>query len=422
MAKIRSITAREILDSRGNPTLETSVRLEDGSAALAGVPSGASVGTLEAVELRDADPRRFAGMGVLHALNNITTIIAPQLIGKDASNQRAVDMLLLNLDTTKTKQRLGANTILSVSVAVACAQALSQKKPLYQYINELIKSLGLVVEPKVPPPTFNIINGGQHGAGNLDFQEFHVLPASARAYREALRMGVEIYHQLKNVLIEKGATYSVGDEGGYAANLYTNLDACQTIIEAIKKTPYKFGVDVFFGLDIAANHFFSNGKYTIKDKPLPLNRDEFITYLGELNNQYKLIYLEDPLSEDDWEGWKKLTALLGKGTMIVGDDLLVTNPERLKSAIDSHAANSILIKPNQIGTLSETINVIKLAKNAGFKTIVSHRSGETNDTYIADFAVGIAADYVKFGAPARGERVAKYNRLLQIESELKQKQ
>lgn len=429
MSKVKTIRAREILDSRGNPTVETIAVLEDGATGTVSVPSGASLGKYEAVELRDGDPSRFGGLGVLKATANVNQVIGARLVGLESNDQGKIDSLMVDLDGTKDKSKLGANSILSVSLAIACAAANSNKIPLYRYLNGLFlkerttegSSFGGILPTsieKMPTPTFNIINGGKHGAGNLDFQEFHVIPATIKPYREALQIGEEIYQKLKQVLIYRNAIHSVGDEGGFAPNLFTNLDALEAIQEAIKATPYVFGRDVFLGLDVAATHFKKGDHYQIKDRPIPLTSIEFAEYLQDLNNQYRLLILEDPLDEDDWEGWKQLTLALGEEALIVGDDLLATNVTRLNQAINQKACNAILVKPNQVGTLTETFEVIKVARQGGFKIIISHRSGETNDTFIADLAVAVAAEYVKFGAPARGERVAKYNRLLQIETEL----
>ncbi len=419
MSKITKIVATEILDSRGNPTVECNVALDDGSSGAASVPSGASLGKYEAVELRDGDAKRYNGMGVLRAVANVNQLIGPRLIGLDANSQTEVDKLMITLDGTENKSKLGANSTLSVSLAVAVAAAQSAKLPVYKYINKLFGEALPTSIDKMPTPTFNIINGGKHGAGNLDFQEFHVVPATTNPYKVSLEIGEEIYQKLKEVLTYRNAIHSVGDEGGFAPNLFTNLDALEAIIEAIKATPHDFGRDVFLGLDVAATHFLKPDGYRIKDRPIPLKSQEFVEYLVDLNSQYRLLLLEDPLDEDDWEGWQKLTADLGQTTLIIGDDLLATNLIRLKQAIQQKACNAILVKPNQVGTLSETLEVIKAARQGGFKIIVSHRSGETNDSFIADLAVGVAAEYVKFGAPARGERVAKYNRLLEIETELK---
>lgn len=419
MVTIKQIRATEILDSRGNPTVESTVILSDGTHATASVPSGASVSKYEAVELRDHDKNRYGGMGVLTAVGNVNSIIGPHLAGVDIIKQGKIDEMMISLDGTPNKANLGANAILSVSLAVCKAAALAVKLPLYSYIAGMINT-GLphsIIQ--MPTPTFNIINGGKHGTGNLDFQEFHVVPATNKPYHEALQMGEEVYQSLKQVLIQRNASHSVGDEGGFAPNLYTNLDGLEALMEAIRATKYKFGFELFLGLDIAASYFQKENSYVIKDRPTALSTDEFIQYLEDLHRDYRLLILEDPLGEDDWKSWHTLTQRLGKEVHIVGDDLLATNPQRLKRAIAEEACSAILVKPNQIGTVSETLAVIKMSRAANFKIIVSHRSGETNDAFIADLAVGVNADYVKFGAPARGERVAKYNRLLEIERELK---
>lgn len=416
--KIQSIYAREILDSRGNPTLETTVVLDNGYWGSASVPSGASLGTYEAKELRDNDPKRYAGMGVLTAVNNVNTLLAPKLKGFDALNQKTLDEALIALDGTPNKGKLGANSILSISLGAAVAAANVQRTALYRYISTLFNALVPTQMSRIPTPTVNVINGGKHGAGNLDFQEFHVVPATSKSYHGALRMAVEIYHTVKKLLQQRNAISSVGDEGGYAPNLFTNLEALDILVESIHTTSYKLGIDVFLGLDIAATHFKTERGYQIKDKPMALSNTDFIQYLKELQDKYHLLLLEDPLDEDDWTGWTQVTTTFGKDTLVIGDDLLATNPERLKKAIEAHACSAILVKPNQIGTLSEFLDVVALAKKNSIQCIVSHRSGETNDTTIADIGVAVQAEYVKFGAPARGERVAKYNRLLQIESEL----
>ncbi len=417
-SKIYSIQGREILDSRGNPTIETTVVLESGYRGTASVPAGASVGKYEAVELRDGDPKRYGGMGVLKAVQNVNTIIAAKLKGMDALSQSTLDATLLGLDETPEKKNLGANSILSVSLAASAAAANQKRMPLYQYLNEIFRQTFPVEMTRIPTPTLNIINGGKHGAGNLDFQEFHVVPATNKSYSDAIRMGAEIYHSLKKVLAYRNAVHSVGDEGGFAPNLYTNLDALEIILEAVRETPYHFGIDIFLGLDTAANSFKVERGYQIKDRPEVLTSRELISYYSDLNRKYRLLILEDPLDEDDWEGWTSITALLGKDVLIVGDDLLVTNKVRLEKAIQLRACSAILLKPNQIGSLSEFFSVVALAKKNDIKTVVSHRSGETNDSFIADLSVAVQSDYVKFGAPARGERVAKYNRLLSIEREL----
>lgn len=418
-SKIYSVFAREILDSRGNPTIETTVLLESGYSGIASVPSGASVGTYEAVELRDADPKRYGGKGVLKAVSNVNTTINSALKGKDALSQGAIDTLLVELDGSKDKHALGANSILSVSLAVSVAVSNALRIPLYRYYNALFTASCPTIITRIPTPTFNIINGGKHGAGNLDFQEFHVIPASNKTFSQALQMGAELYSGVREILKYRNAVHSVGDEGGFAPDLFTNVDALAIIMDAIRASIYRYGVDVFMGLDLASNHFYKDHSYQIKDRPRAYSGHDFVLYLKDLFTQYKLLIIEDGLSEDDWEHWKELTREVGKDVLVVGDDLLVTNPERLKKAISEKACTSILLKPNQIGTVSEFMAVSTLAKQNDIKTIVSHRSGETNDTSVADLAVGIQSDYVKFGAPARGERVAKYNRLLQIEQELK---
>ncbi len=417
-SKIYSVQAREILDSRGNPTVEATVILESGYRGTASVPAGASVGKYEAMELRDNDQKRFGGMGVLTAVKNVNTIIAAKVKGMDASDQSALDAAILALDGTPEKKNLGANSILSVSLAAAVAASNHKRTPLYRYLNEIFGKYHEIAISRIPTPTLNIINGGKHGGGNLDFQEFHVVPATNKAYSDALRIGAEIYQSLKKVLIYRNAVHSIGDEGGFAPNLLTNLDALEIILEAIRETPYRFGLDVFLGLDTAANSFKVERGYQIKDKPEVMSGKDLIAYYKDLNKKYRLLILEDPLDEDDWESWTQITSELGKDVLIVGDDLLVTNKERLGKAISLKACSAILLKPNQIGSLSEFLAVVALAKKNDIKTIVSHRSGETNDTFIADLAVGVQSDYVKFGAPARGERIAKYNRLLAIESEL----
>ncbi len=417
-SKIYAIIAREILDSRGNPTVETMVILESGYRGVASAPSGASLGKYEAVELRDKDAKRYGGMGVLKAVANVNTIIGPALRGMDGLNQGTIDTTMIALDGTATKENLGANALLSVSLATAVAAAAQQRAPLYAYLNALFHTLLPTPIKRMPTPTLNLINGGKHGAGNLDFQEFHVVPATSKPYHIALQMGVEIDHLLRDTLIYRNAVHSVGDEGGFAPNLFTNIEAVQLILEAIKQSPYNFGVDIFLGLDLASSHFKTPDGYRIKDKPHPLSAKDLTSFLMDLHRQYRLLILEDPLDEDDWESWKTLTAAMGKEVLIVADDLIATNSTRLEKAIAEKACSAVLLKPNQIGTLSEFLHVVAKAKKGGLATIVSHRSAETNDTFIADLGVAVQSDYVKFGAPVRGERVAKYNRLLQIESEL----
>lgn len=415
MAKITKLFAREILDSRATPTIEVIMVLEDGAVGVASVPSGASTGTYEAHELRDGDMNWHLGKGVLKAIANVNQTIFESVSDQEFASIADLDKKLIALDGTPNKSKLGANAILGVSIAFAKATAVSQKLPLYKY---LAREAGNTQPLFMPTPAFNMINGGKHGAGNLDFQEFWVVPSHLKTFAQALETGAVIYQNLKKLLARRGAIHSVGDEGGFAPNLFTNLDALEILNEAITESKRKPGIDVELGLDLAANSFYKDGKYVIKDRSAPMEAGEFIDYLRDLNAQYHLRLIEDPLHEDDWKGWNQLTAELGNSTTIVGDDLLVTHPARIRQAITEKACNAILAKPNQIGTVSETIDVIKQSRLAGWKVIMSHRSGETNDTFIADLAVGVGADYAKFGAPARGERVAKYNRLLAIESEL----
>jgi enolase len=422
MSKISKVWSRQIIDSRGFPTVEAAVQLDTGEISVASVPGGTSTGSYEALELRDNDPNKYLGKGVERAVKNVNDILGPGVWGLEATDQEKIDKRLMDLDGTKNKSKLGANAILSVSIAVCKAAALSAKVPLYSWTNTLAKRVGIKEEVKMPTPIFNMINGGLHGAGNLDFQEFHVIPATSKSFTEALRSGVEIYMTLGLDLARRGAIHSVGHEGGYAPNLFTNADALEVLYESIKQTKYEVGRDVFFGLDVAASEFYKNGEYTIRDKSTPLNDEGLLEYYKYINNQYHLALIEDAFQEDMWDGWKKLYETFSSQLMIVGDDLLATNMERVIKAIEERACNAVLIKPNQVGSISETLNVIKTAREAAWKIVVSHRSGETNDWFIADFAVGVGADYCKFGAPARGERVVKYNRLLSIEAELQQKQ
>ncbi|OGM01916.1 phosphopyruvate hydratase [Candidatus Woesebacteria bacterium GWA1_41_8] len=418
MATISKIWAREILDSRGIPTVETACQLDTGAVSVSSVPTGASTGKHEALELRDGDQKRFNGKGVIKAVENVNAILGPAVWGKDPTRQEEVDETLIALDGTENKSKYGANAILSVSEVVAKAGALASNLPLYRWINQLAKAHQIDAKLKIPIPEFNMINGGLHGAGNLDFQEFHVMPASSKTFSEGLRNCSEIYMAIGENLKRRGAIHSIGDEGGYAPNLFTNADAIELIVDSIRETEYQVGRDVFLGLDVAANTFYKNGEYVIRDKSSPMSEDAMIEFFKTLNNQYKLAAIEDPLDENAWAGWQKLYGIIGDTVIVVGDDLLVTNPKRLAKAIQEKTCNAILVKPNQIGTVTETIKVIKQARDAGWRVVPSHRSGETNDWFIADFAVGVGADYAKFGAPARGERVAKYNRLLSIEKEL----
>ncbi|MBI4066164.1 phosphopyruvate hydratase [Candidatus Gottesmanbacteria bacterium] len=416
--KIYSIIAREILDSRGNPTIETMVILESGYRGVASIPAGTSLGKYEAKELRDNDPARYNGMGVLKAINTVNTVIGPKLRGMDAISQKKIDEAMIALDGTDDKHTLGSNSILSVSLALAVAAASAQQVSLFRYLHAIFSQLIPTSLARAPSPIVNVINGGKHGAGNLDFQEFAIVPVSNLRFFDALRLSVEVYQKLKEILQYRNTSTAVGYEGGFAPNLYTNIDAMELLVEAIKATPYRFGVDVFFGLDVAASHFKTDRGYQIKDKQTPMSPKDFVAYLADLHKKYRLLILEDALDEDDWTGWTQLTAQFGHDVMIVGDDLLATNAKRLERAIHDKACTAVLLKPNQIGTLTEFLQVVALAKKNNIQTIVSHRSGETNDSFIADLGVAVQADYVKFGGPTRGERVAKYNRLSQIETEL----
>lgn len=416
MSTISQIHTREILDSRGNPTVETTVILSDNATGTASCPSGASTGTYEAKELRDGDAKRFHGLGVQKAIQNIRNIIAPRLVGKDATKQAEIDNFMITLDSTQNKANFGANAILSVSMAVSKAAAKSLVMPLFQYLHQYIKTNSAVL--KIPSPLFNVINGGKHADGNVDFQEFIITPATSIPYSQALQLASNIYVSLKDTLRQNNYDTLVGDEGGFAPTLASNQAALTLLKQACESAGYRPGYDVFFGLDVASNSFFKNGKYSLKDHPAGVSTNELIAIYEDLYKNFKLLYLEDPLSEDDWDGWSALYTKLANNILIVGDDLVVTNPYRLQMAITKKAISGLVVKPNQIGTVIEALAVVEIARQAGIKVIVSHRSGETNDDFIADFAVAACADYVKFGAPARGERVAKYNRLLQIENEL----
>lgn len=418
MAKIKQIKALEVLDSRGNPTIETAVILNDGAVGVASCPSGASVGGYEALELRDNDEKRYHGLGVLKAIENIATVIAPRLIDMEASKQQEIDRTLIELDGTQNKGRLGANATLTVSMAVCKAAARSAVLPLFLYLRQFIHKENNI-SLKIPSLLFNLINGGKHAGNNLNFQEFLIIPATSKSYPEALQIGVIIYKALQTILKQQNLSILIGDEGGFGPVLATNIDAFTLLKQAVDATNFRFGFDVFFGLDAAANNFYQNKEYRIKDKTMSLSSDALISFYEELNKSYHLLYLEDPLSEDDWDGWTNITLRIGRETLIVGDDLTATNPYRLQNALAKKAISGIIIKPNQIGTVIEALAVVEMARAAGLKITVSHRSGETNDDFIADFAVAASADYVKFGAPARGERIAKYNRLSIIDQQLK---
>ncbi|MCD6362663.1 MAG: phosphopyruvate hydratase [Synergistetes bacterium] len=410
MSRIISVWGREVLDSRGNPTVEAEVVLESGAVGMAIVPSGASTGTFEAIELRDGE-KRYGGKGVLKAVQNINEIISQELIGLDAENQAEIDKKMIELDGTPNKSRLGANAILAVSMAVARAMANEIGISLFKY-------LGGVRAKVLPTPMFNVLNGGKHADNNLDLQEFMIVPIKAPSFREALRMGAEVYHTLKKILKERGLVTSVGDEGGFAPGLSSNEEPLALLVEAIEKAGYKPGEEIALAMDPAASEFFKDGKYHLKADGLELTSEEMVDFYEKLVDKYPIISLEDGLAEEDWEGWKILTQRLGSRIQLVGDDIFVTNPERLGRGIKEGVANAILIKLNQIGTLTETLDVINQAYDAGYSAVVSHRSGETEDTFIADLAVAALTGQIKTGAPARIDRVAKYNQLLRIEEEL----
>jgi enolase len=411
MTIISDVYAREVLDSRGNPTVEVDVYLESGAKGRAIVPSGASTGAHEAVELRDEDKSRYLGKGVLKAVENVNELIAPEVIGMDALDQLGIDKLMITLDGTHNKGKLGANAILAVSMAVARAAAAALDVPLYVY-------LGGFNAKQLPVPMMNIVNGGAHADNNVDVQEFMVLPVGAPTFKEALRTGAEIFHALKSVLKGKGLNTAVGDEGGFAPNFTSNEDALSSIMEAIVKAGYKPGVDVFLGMDVASTEFFKDGKYHLEGEGKSFTPTEFVDLLSSWVDKYPIITIEDGCSEDDWEGWKLLTEKLGHKIQLVGDDLFVTNTERLNKGIEEGIGNSILIKVNQIGTLTETFDAIEMAKRAGYTAVISHRSGESEDSTIADIAVATNAGQIKTGAPSRTDRIAKYNQLLRIEDEL----
>lgn len=409
MAKIKTIYAREILDSRGNPTLETTVLLDNYIAGVAAIPSGASKGSYEAVELRDGDSHRYLGLGVLQAIANVD-VIANSLKGMDPSDQTKIDRIMIELDGTKNKSKLGANSILSVSLASSVAASRVEFIPLYQYIQNLSGTSHIA---RTITPLFNIINGGAHGSNDLSFQEFMIIPAPDFAFEKSLQIGVELYHLLKQQLKKQGLNYAVGDEGGFSPQFSSNDEALAALEQVVKSSSYSLNSDVFLGLDIAATEFYKDGNYHVSTTE-NLTSDKYHNYLADLIKKYHLYSIEDPFAEQDWENWSQFTKVYSRSLHIIGDDLLVTNKNRLQKAILQKACNSILVKVNQIGTLTETLEVINLARKNNFKVIISHRSGETNDDFIADLAVGINADFVKFGAPARGERISKYNRLLQI--------
>ena len=411
MSLIVEIYAREVLDSRGNPTVEVEVTTENGIVGTAIVPSGASTGVHEAVELRDGDKARYLGKGTLNAVNNVNEKIADELIGFDVFDQVGIDRALIQIDGTDNKSNLGANAILGVSMAVARAASIESDTPLYEYI-------GGVNAKTLPVPMMNILNGGEHADNNVDIQEFMVMPAGAVSFKEALRMGTEVFHNLKTVLKSRGYNTAVGDEGGFAPNLNSNEEALQTIMEAIKKAGYVPGKDIFLALDVASSEMYENGKYNFKGEGKVYTSEELVNYYSNLVNKYPIISIEDGLSEDDWDGWKLLTEKLGNKVQLVGDDLFVTNYSRLNLGINKGIANSILIKLNQIGTITETLDAIELAKTNGYTCVISHRSGETEDTTIADLAVAVNSGQIKTGSASRTDRICKYNQLLRIEDRL----
>ncbi|RIV26116.1 phosphopyruvate hydratase [Alicyclobacillaceae bacterium I2511] len=411
MSEIFDVHAREILDSRGNPTVEVEVQLETGVTARASVPSGASTGVHEAVELRDGDSKRYLGKGVTKAVQNVIERIGPELIGEDAADQVAIDQTLLDLDGTPNKGKLGANAILGVSMAVAKAAALDQGVPLYRY-------LGGFSARTLPVPMMNILNGGKHADNTVDIQEFMVVPHGAPTFKEAVRMGAEVFHNLRNVLKSRNLATTVGDEGGFAPNIRSNEEAIALIVEAIEKAGYRPGVDASIALDPAASEMYRDGKYHFSGEGAVRSADEMIAYYESLLDKYPILSIEDGLAEDDWEGWQNLTRTLGSRVQLVGDDIFVTNTERLSQGIERQVANSILIKVNQIGTLTETFATVEMAKTASYTSVISHRSGETEDVTIADLVVATNVGQIKTGAPSRSERVAKYNQLMRIEEEL----
>ena len=411
MSAIIDIVGREILDSRGNPTVECEILLESGATARAAVPSGASTGSREAIELRDGDKSRYLGKGVLTAVNNINTVIADALVGMESSEQALIDRTMIELDGTENKSNLGANALLAVSMAVARASATEAGLPLYRYF-------GGSGAMQMPVPMMNIINGGEHADNNLNFQEFMILPVGFDSFREALRAGAEIFHSLKKILHDKGMNTAVGDEGGFAPDFKSNEECIETIALAIEAAGYKLGENILLGLDCAASEFYKNGKYELTGEGLSLTSKEMSDYLANLADKFPIVSIEDGLDESDWDGWKYLTDILGKKIQLVGDDLFVTNTKILKEGIEKGIGNSILIKINQIGTLTETFAAIEMAKRAGYTAVISHRSGETEDSTIADIAVGLNAGQIKTGSLSRSDRIAKYNQLLRIEEAL----
>lgn len=419
MSKIKSIRAREIIDSRGYPTIEGQLTLNNDVSVVTAIPAGTSVGKYEAFELRDSTSPRMSGMGVQQAVSYVNDLLGPKLVGASPTTQKEIDEWLIKADGSKNKSKLGGNTLLVISQLITKAGAVSEGLTLFNYVNQLFSKRfeDEVKIEKIPTPIFNILNGGAHGNHNMDFQEFQIIPTASLTFTQAFEVGIDIFHELKKVLEYRNANVSIGEEGGFTPNLKTNVDGLEVLNEAILRRGLKTGLDVFLGLDIAASYFYQKGTYRIKDKSAPLKKDDYLHFILDLVKKYAILSIEDPINQDDFEEWKKLNSELSKERYIIGDDLIVTNPERLKKTIAENAANTVLVKPNQIGTISETLEVIEIARKNNMNYVISHRSGETNDSFIADFAVGVQSDFVKFGAPCRGERVAKYNRLLQIEQE-----
>jgi enolase 1/2/3 len=415
VSRITDVRGREILDSRGNPTVEVDVLLDSGALGRAAVPSGASTGTREAVELRDGDPRRYGGKGVLQAVEHVNTVLKAAVSGSDPRDQAAIDARMIELDGTENKGRLGANAILGVSLAAARAAAADARLPLYRHLAQLSAAEH---EPVMPVPQMNIVNGGAHANNSLDIQEFMILPVGAPSFREALRYGAEVFHTLKKLLAGRGLSTAVGDEGGFAPSLASNEAALALIIEAIDRAGYRPGRDIYLGLDVASSEFFRAGRYELESEKRSFTAAEFARYLADLAARYPIVTIEDGMSEADWDGWKELTRALGHKLQLVGDDVFVTNTRILRQAIDLSIANAILIKPNQIGTLTETLECIELASQARYAAVISHRSGETEDSTIADIAVATPATQIKTGSLSRSDRIAKYNQLLRIEAEL----
>lgn len=419
MAKIKKISAYQIIDSRGYPTIEGKLLLDNGIEVVTSIPAGISIGKYEAVELRDNDPKKFDGFGVSQAIMYINDLIGPKLVGVSPAKQQEVDGWLCKADGTKNKSKLGANTLLTVSQLLVKAAAKDENLKLFEYINKLYTAVtkDQIKVEKIPTPIFNVINGGRHANNGLDFQEFQVVPSSSLSFIESYEMAVELYHELKRVLQYRNAETVVGEEGGLAPRMTSNNEAFEVINEAINRKDLKPGLDVFIGTDMASSHFYNSDRFKVAEKANPMKVEEFSSYICELSKKYAFLLIEDPFPEDDWKSWSKLNSSISSGIYIVGDDLTTTNKDRLSTAIKENACSAILIKPNQVGTVSETLEVVHMARLNKISYIVSHRAAETNDSFIADFAVGLQSEFVKFGAPARGERVAKYNRLAEIERE-----